>query len=101
MIANRNGRARTERVACTIEIENTFDSLHAHVALDGDVIVEPGDEVIVHGDPIHAAFGERIVVRREATIVRARPIERLLTKARAYLDITELYEVGFSAGRTS
>lgn len=40
-------------VPCTIEIENTFESLHAHVELHGGHEIEPGDEVLVHGDPVH------------------------------------------------
>ena len=28
---------------CTIEIEHTFDNLHAHVELDGDIELGPGD----------------------------------------------------------
>lgn len=93
--------ARTVDVPCTIEIEHTRESLHAHVELDGNVAVEPGDQVVVHGEPIHAAFGERVLVRRRATIVRAGPVERLRTRLLAYLELTELYEVGFSAGRHS
>ena len=46
-------------VPCTIEIENTFDSLHAHVELHGGLEVEAGDEVLVHGDPIRD-FGCRV-----------------------------------------
>jgi hypothetical protein len=98
MIGNWAGTPRMIDVPCTIEIEHTIESLHAHVALDGDIPVEPGDRVVVHGDPIHAAFGERIVLRRSATIVRAGPLERLCTRLFAYLELTELYEVGFSAG---
>jgi hypothetical protein len=71
------------------------------VALDGDVPIGPGDQVIVHGEPIHAPFGERRLVRRRASIVRAGPIERLRTRVLAYLELTELYEVGFSARRHS
>jgi hypothetical protein len=99
MIAGWNGSQRTVSVPCTIEIEHTRESLHAHVEFDGDIVVGPGDEVIVHGDPIHAAFGDRVVFRRYATIVRAGPIERLRTRVLGYLELTELYEVGFSAGR--
>jgi hypothetical protein len=99
MIASWIGAPRTIDVPCTIEIEHTRESLHAHVELDGNIPVEPGDQVVVHGDPIQAAFGERIVVRRRATIVRAGPIERARTRLLAYLELTELYEVGFSAGR--
>jgi hypothetical protein len=37
--------ART--LACTVDIENTAERLHAHVMLDG-YEPGPGDEVIVH-----------------------------------------------------
>lgn len=86
-------------VACTIEIEHTRESLHAHVTLDSQVVIQPGDQVIVHGESIYAAFGEKLVVQRRATIVRAGVLERLRTRLSAYLELTELYEVGFSAGR--
>lgn len=93
------GASRTVVVPCTVEIEHTHASLHAHVELDGDIMIEPGDEVVVHGAPLHAAFGEKVVVRRNATILRAGPLERWRTRLLAYLELTELYEVGFSAGR--
>ena len=76
------------------------ESLHAHVELDG-VEVGPGDEVIVHGAPTHVPFGEKIVARCHATVVRAGPIARLMAKIEGYLELTELYEVGFSEGRAS
>jgi hypothetical protein len=101
MIASWMAAPRIIDVPCTIEIEHTRESLHAHVELAGDISVEPGDQVVVHGEPIRAAFGERILVRRHATIVRAGPVERLRTRLLAYLELTELYEVGFSAGRHS
>jgi hypothetical protein len=89
--------ARVVKVPCTIEIEHTADSLHAHVELEGGIEVGPGDEVIVHGNDIHVGFGERVVIRRDAIVVRATALERLRTRALAYLELTELYEVGFSA----
>ncbi len=85
-------------VPCTIEIENTFDSLHAHVDLDGDVLIGPGDEVLVHGEPIRVPFGEKVVLRRNATVTRAGALSRALTKLSARLELTELYEVSFSSG---
>ena len=88
-----------EVVNCTIEIENTFESLHAHVDLHGTRPVEAGDEVLVHGDPIRVPYGEKLVIERQATVTRASPIERLMTKIAAKLEITELYEVSFSSGR--
>lgn len=88
-----------EVVYCTIEIENTFESLHAHVDLHGTAPVEAGDEVLVHGDPIRVPYGQKVVLERQATVTRASPIERLITKIAARLEFTELYEVSFSSGR--
>lgn len=88
-----------EVVNCTIEIENTFESLHAHVDLHGTKPVEAGDEVLVHGEPIRVPYGEKVVLQRQATVTRASPIERLMTKISARLEFTELYEVSFSSGR--
>lgn len=81
-------------VPCTVEIENTFDSLHAHVDL-GDYEVGPGDEVIVHDAPTMVPLGERRVFQRRATIQRASLFDRLFAKSEGYLELTELYEVGF------
>jgi hypothetical protein len=86
-------------VPCTIEIENTFESLHAHVDLDGNVPIEAGDEVLVHGDVIRVPYGEKLTLRRNATVTRANWLERALTKIGARFELTELYEVSFSSGR--
>lgn len=96
MTTSRNGR--TFRVPCTVEIEHTAESLHAHVAIEG-IDIGPGDQVTVHGAPTRIPFGERAVVECEATVVRAGPIERLMARVEGYLELTELYEVGFSEGR--
>lgn len=90
---------KAEIVDCTIEIENTFESLHAHVDLHNAAPVEPGDEVLVHGDPIRVPYGEKLVLERQATVTRASGLERMLTKLAAQLELTELYEVSFSSGR--
>jgi hypothetical protein len=92
-------RRTTLEVPCTVEIANTFDSLHAHVDLEG-VDVGPGDEVIVHDAPTTCARGETIRVRRTATVIRGNWLDRLKAKAEGYLELTELYEVGFE-GRPS
>ncbi len=86
-------------VPCTIEIENTFESLHAHVDLDGDVEIEAGDEVLVHGDVIRVPYGQKMTLRRNATVTRANWLDRTLTKIGARFELTELYEVSFSSGR--
>lgn len=88
-------------VGCTIEIEQTGESLHAHVSLDDDLKIRPGDEVTIHGAPVAIAFGECISLRRTATIVRAGAVRRLLTHVAGYLELTELYDVSFSDGRAS
>ena len=86
------------QVPCTVEVEHTPESLHAHVELQG-FEVEPGDQVIVHDAPTRVPFGERGVYHCRATVVRASWPERLWARALGYLELTELYEVGFSAGR--
>jgi hypothetical protein len=88
-------------VPCTVEIEQTSETLHAHVVLDGDIQIQPGDELMVHNAPTSVAFGERLVVRRTATVVRGSLIDRLRARIEGYLELTELYEVSFSDGRAS
>ena len=50
----------------------------------------------MHDAPTEVAFGERLVVRRTATVVRAGALERLWTKFAGNFELTELYEVSFS-----
>ncbi|MEQ1670041.1 MAG: hypothetical protein ABL893_04200 [Hyphomicrobium sp.] len=93
-------RRRTRAtVPCTIEIENTFESLHAHVELHGAAPVDAGDEVLVHGDMIRVPYGHKVTLQRLATVTRASGLERALTILAARLELTELYEVSFSSGR--
>jgi hypothetical protein len=91
-------RSRTLDVPCTIEVEHTRSSLHAHVELEG-IEVGPGDTVLVHDAPVAVGFGERIVCRRHATVVVAGALERLRTKIAAFFELTELYEVSFTPRR--
>ena len=98
MMAWLNGR-RSVDVPCTVEIEQTPESLHAHVVLDAGFEIEPGDAVQVHDAPTSVPYGERLVVRRTATVTRAGRIERLWTKLAGHLELTELYEVSFSERR--
>jgi len=88
-------------VPCTVEIEQTSETFHAHVVLDGDVQIQPGDEVMVHNAPTHVEFGERVVLRRIATVKRGTALDRLRARIEGYLELTELYEVSFSDGRAS
>ena len=92
-------RERIE-VPCTVEIEQTAESLHAHVELQG-AEPEPGDEVIVHGAPSHVPFGEKATYACRATVVRAGALGRLKAKLEGYMELTELFEVSFSPGRKS
>jgi hypothetical protein len=89
---------RTVEVPCTVDVEQTTDSLHAYVDLHG-VEVGPGDRVIVHGAPTAVKFGDRILCQRRATVVRATLLGNLLARFSGYLELTELYEVSFSDGR--
>ncbi len=84
---------------CTITVEQSPDHFHAHVELAGDVQIEPGDTVCVHGSPISIAFGEKAVFERSATVTRAGPVKRAWIKIAAYFDFAELYEVSFNPGR--
>jgi archaeosine-15-forming tRNA-guanine transglycosylase len=93
------GKRTSFEVPCTVEIEQTAESLHAHVILDGDIEIRPGDEVTVHDAPTDIAFGERISVRRTATVVRAGLLDQIRARVQGYLELTELYEVSFSNGR--
>ena len=85
-----------ERVPCTVEVSHRFESLHAHVRFNNGAVVYPGDEVLVHGAPIVAAYGELIVEDRQATITRASAVERLWTKLTGDFGFMELCEFSFS-----
>jgi len=92
--------ARRVEVRCIVDLEQTTESLHAYVELDG-VEVGPGDEVIVHDAPTQVEFGDRRVVRCCATIVYAGWLQNLQARLAGYFELTELYEVSFSDGRVS
>jgi hypothetical protein len=92
-------RREVLEVPCTVDIEHSTESLHAYVDLEG-IEVGPGDKVTVHDAPTDVPFGERIVVERRATVVRANGLDRLKARIAGYLELTELYEVSFSDGRT-
>lgn len=83
-------------VPCTVEISHTFESLHAHVVLDGDLAIRPGDEVLVHGAPVEVPYGETATLRRDATVTRATAIERAWTRMTGDLEFMELCEFSFS-----
>ncbi|MEM1287507.1 MAG: hypothetical protein AAGH60_04070 [Pseudomonadota bacterium] len=87
-------------VGCTVDVQNTFDSLHAFVELDGDIKIQPGDEVIVHGKPVIVPYGEHQVFRRMATVRRAGWLERAWTRLTGDLEFMELCEFSFSEEAT-
>ncbi len=84
-------------VPCRIEIEHSWESLHAHVELEG-LTVEPGDEVHVHGSEIVVPYGERLVLHRMATVTRASAPERLWVRMTGDFEFMELLEFSFSSG---
>jgi hypothetical protein len=96
---SQSARGNVFNVPCTVEVEHTADSLHAYVELDGDIEILPGDKVILQGAPVIANFGERIVERRLATVIRANWLKRLTTKLLSSFELTELYEVSFTSRR--
>jgi hypothetical protein len=83
---------------CRVEVEHGFDNLYAHVELDGDVPIFPGDKVLVHGRTIRVPYGERIVEHRTATVTRANLFDQVRARIKGWFLITELYEIGFSVG---
>ncbi|WP_439814979.1 hypothetical protein [Zavarzinia sp. CC-PAN008] len=84
---------------CTVAVTHTAERLDAHVVLDGDVALNPGDQVQVHGAPIRLAFGQTLVERRTATVRRAGPLARAWTRLTARLELAELYDLSFSSGK--
>jgi len=85
---------------CTLKIEQTHDYFHAHVELDGEIKIRPGDRVKVHGAPVKIAFGDRLVERRRATVHRANLLSRAWTRMLSGFQLQELYEVSFTPSRS-
>jgi hypothetical protein len=84
---------------CRIAVEQSGAHFHAHVELEGDVAIQPGDRVRVHGDPIIVGFGESVTIERMATVQPAGPLLRAWTKLAAMGELKELYEVSFTTNR--
>ena len=82
--------AASETLPCTVEVEHSDWSLYAHVALDGDPAIHPGDRVRVHGGPVRVVFGQKLTVRRAAPLTRAR------RRFAGHFGMSELYEVSFT-----
>jgi hypothetical protein len=87
-------------VLCTVRVSHTFEELSAHVELDGQIDIQPGDRVLVHGEAINPPYGEVRVERRVATITRANWLERTWTRLTGDLDCLSLLDVSFSDRRT-
>ena len=85
---------RSFEVPCAIDIEQSFDSLHAHAIPEG-VSLRPGDRVVVHGLPASIGHGEAMRFEARATVIRAGWLERAWMEASAILELTELYHCGF------
>ena len=81
-------------VACTIRVGQHADSLHAHMELDA-LEINPGDIVqLIEARPESLGAGETVYQAR-ATVTRAGPLARALTKLAGFFQILELIEVGF------
>ena len=87
---------KKETVPCTVEVSHRFEELSAHVRFDNGAVVNPGDSVLVHGDPVIAPYGEVIVEKRQATITRANVVERVWTRMTGNFEFIELCEFSFS-----
>ena len=85
---------------CTVEVEHTADSLHAHVELDYGFDAEPGDEIQLVDAPRFVPLGAKFSVRGKAIVTRASAWERAWTRLVGYLELTELYDVSFSLRRS-
>ncbi len=99
-LASLFGLPRRIEVPCVVRVSHRFESLGAHVELGGGVEPGPGDQVKVHGPPIHVAFGEVVTENRTATVVRATWIERLYVRWTGDLHAHELIDVSFTERRT-
>jgi len=89
---------RVVEVPCTVDLEDSASGLAAHVELDG-VEIAPGDRVTLHGAALVPAPGGRTRLRRVATVRRAGPLARALTRLTGLFGLADLCEVGFSSRR--
>jgi hypothetical protein len=85
---------RVITVPCTVEIEQTFDSLHAHAVPEG-ITLRPGDRVVVNNPPAVPEFGGMTSYETTATVYRAGPFTQLWMEVRAFAELAELYHCGF------
>lgn len=85
--------SRQLALTCEIDIEQSWESLHAHAIPEG-IDIEAGDVIIVH-DTVDAASAAQYVGTRSATLIRAGFWRRHWTRFRSVFELTELFEVGF------
>jgi hypothetical protein len=88
--------ARIVDARCIVEIEQSFDSLHAYSVPDG-VEVGPGDVAFIHQPPTSVPFGERLVQDCAMTVHKAGFVRRAWVRMTSVFALTQLYEVGFEA----
>ncbi len=86
--------SRRIELTCEIDIEQTWESFHAHAIPDA-ALINPGDVIILHGAPCDIGFGERYTGTRRATLIRAGILRRAWTRFCGVFALAELYEVGF------
>jgi hypothetical protein len=92
-------RRQRFETGCTIDIEHSERSLHAHLDLDHGGDLRPGDRVQVRGEPIRVVWGERLTLRRTAVVERAGWLERQWTRLAGRLAFADLYDVSFTSRR--
>jgi len=85
--------SRQFALTCDIDIEQSWESLHAHAIPDG-VEIEAGDVIIVH-DTLDAMTAALYTGKRNATLIRAGFWRRHWTRFQSIFELTELFEVGF------
>ena len=86
----------TESAPCEVEVSHCFDSLHAHVKFLNGAVIHPGDEVLIHGKPVMAPYGEVVREARTATITRASTLQQWWTRLTGNFALLELCEFSFS-----
>jgi hypothetical protein len=92
-------RARELRLPCVVRVEHGLWGIGAHVEIEGDPRVGPGDRVRVEGPPIAWRLDATVEERRTAVLTRATWLGRLLARLEGRVALHELYEVSFTPGR--
>jgi hypothetical protein len=89
--------SRQVQLTCDIDIEQSWQSLHAHAIPDG-IDIEAGDIIIVH-DTAGTLNAAQYTGQRNATLIRAGFWRRHWTRFCSIFEIAELFEVGFQPAR--